>query len=152
MFTGDSSGDWLMKALNLTGFANKPVSVGRDDGLRLKGAFVTALVRCAPPKNKPTLEEIKESLGFLVEEVRLLEDVKVVITLGRLAFQHYVKIYGPGGKLEFRHGAVYDLGPGRPVLVASYHPSRQNTQTGKLKWDRWLAVFETAQRLMDERS
>jgi uracil-DNA glycosylase family 4 len=150
MFTGDSSGDWLMKALHQTGFANRPTSVSRDDGLRLKGAFVTALVRCAPPKNRPTPAEIKESLGFLVEEVRLLEDVSVVLTLGRLAFQHYLKLYGPGQKLEFRHGAVYHLGPGKPVLVASYHPSRQNTQTGKLKWDQWLAVFKTARRLVNE--
>ncbi len=152
MFTGDSSGDWLIKALHLTGFANRPTSVSRDDGLRLKGAFVTALVRCAPPKNKPTPAEINGSLGFLVEELKLLEDVAVVVTLGRLAFQNYLKLYGPNRKLKFRHGAAYDMGPGKPVLVASYHPSRQNTQTGKLKWDQWLAVFETARRLVDEGS
>jgi uracil-DNA glycosylase family 4 len=152
MFTGDSSGNCLMKALHLTGFANEPTSVSKDDGLRLNRAFVTALVRCAPPKNKPTPIEIKESLGFLEEEVRLLEDAAVVVTLGRLAFQYCIRLYGPNRKLEFRHGAVYDMDPGMPVLVASCHPSRKNAQTGRLKWDQWLGVFETASRLVVEKN
>jgi uracil-DNA glycosylase len=149
MFTGDSSGTWLMRALYETGFANQPTSASRDDGLRLRGAFITALVRCAPPDNKPTRDEIGECLGYLSEELRLLRGVVVVVTLGRLAFEHYGRLTGVPRSVAFRHGAVYSPGGGRPVIVASYHPSRQNTQTGRLRWPEWLGVFQTARRIVD---
>ncbi|MGA1975593.1 MAG: uracil-DNA glycosylase [Conexivisphaerales archaeon] len=149
MFTGDSSGDWLMRALYETGFANQPKSISRDDGLRLQGAFITALVRCAPPDNKPTREEILESLGFLSEELRLLEDVVVVVTLGRLAFEYYGRLVGAPRPMTFKHGAAYKQKQGGPTLVASYHPSRQNTQTGRLRWPEWLGIFQTARRLVE---
>lgn len=144
MFTGDSSGDWLVRALYETGFANKPTSVDRDDGLELASAYITASVRCAPPNNKPTVEEIKNCSEYLLEEIRLLEGLEVVLTLGRTAFNTYLK-YAYAGiaepKPHFQHGELYEM-KGKPMLAASYHPSRQNTQTGKLTWKMWIRTFK----------
>jgi uracil-DNA glycosylase family 4 len=146
MFTGDSSGDWLIRALYETGFASQPTSERSDDGLKLKSAYVTAAVRCAPPDNKPTKEEIANCSCYLAEEIKLLKNVKVVLALGKVAFNAYTSLQNIKG-LEFKHAAAYDLSD--IALVASYHPSRQNTQTGKLTWDAWIGVFRKIRSMFD---
>jgi uracil-DNA glycosylase family 4 len=148
MFTGDSSGEWLMKALFQTGFANKSSSIDRWDGLVLDSAYVTAVVRCAPPKNKPAPKEIANCSNYLVEELRILRNVKVVVTLGRIAFENYLKYaWTDTPRPTFAHGKIYSR-KDKPSLIASYHPSRQNIQTARLKWDMWKSVFEEARRLL----
>jgi len=146
MFTGDSSGDWLVRALFESGFANQPTSERRDDGLKLKSAYITAIVRCAPPENKPTKQEIENCSCYLAEELKILRNVKVVLTLGAIAFNAYTSMQNIDG-LKFRHNASYKLS--EKTLVASYHPSRQNTQTGKLTWDAWMAVFRKIRKIID---
>jgi uracil-DNA glycosylase family 4 len=136
MFTGDSSGDTLTAALYRAGFANQPTSHHRDDGLELHDAFLTAVVRCAPPRNRPTRQEQISCRGYLAREVVLLSSVRVVLALGRIAFDGYLRLLRERGvdvpRLPFRHGACYQFEPPLPTLVVSYHPSRQNTQTGRL--------------------
>jgi uracil-DNA glycosylase family 4 len=149
MFTGDSSVDWLMRALHETGFANQSESVSVDDGLRLKSAYVTAVVRCAPPGNKPLAEEIMNCSDYLREEARILTEVDTVLTLGRIAFDAYVRYILPktAKRPRFMHGGLYvfrDL----PSLITSYHPSRQNTQTGRLTWEMWMEVFKRIKQIM----
>ena len=146
MFTGDSSGDWLMRALHESGFANQSTSERKDDGLKLNGAYITAIVRCAPPKNKPTRTEIENCSCYLAEELKLLKNVKVVLTLGALAFNTYTSLCNIKG-VKFVHGALYDING--ITLVASYHPSRQNTQTGKLKWNQWINVFTRIRKIIN---
>jgi len=141
MFTGDSSGNWLIKALYELGYANQPYSVSLDDGLNLKDVYITACLRCAPPKNKPNRDELENCREYLEEELKILKEVKVVITLGRIAFDTFLKI-NKSPKLKFKHGEKYKLG--KYTLIVSYHPSRQNTQTGKLKWEDWLNIFKEA--------
>ncbi|MEM2094926.1 MAG: uracil-DNA glycosylase [Candidatus Bathyarchaeia archaeon] len=155
MFTGNGSGDWLVKALHKFGFANKDRSLSRDDGLVLKDVYLTAAVRCAPPGNRPEKEEIENCLRFLDEELRLLQNVKVVLTLGKVAFETYVRLKHPNWNVPkplFRHGAKYNFGGGKPLIVSSYHPSRQNTQTRKLTWEAWESVFTEVRRMLDEYS
>jgi uracil-DNA glycosylase family 4 len=150
MFTGDSSGDWLIKALYETGFSNQPNSVSRDDGLKLMFAYITAAIRCAPPRNKPLAEEIRSCSEYLLEEVRLLDKVEVVLTLGRVAFDTYRRyIYPRNSRLKprFQHGGIHKP-KGMPTLVTSYHPSRQNTQTGKLSWKMWISIFEKIKQML----
>jgi uracil-DNA glycosylase family 4 len=144
MFTGDSSGDWLAKAMHVTGFASMPTSRSKDDGLVLRGAYITAAVRCAPPDNKPLPSELANCSQYLVSELQLLKNVKVVLALGRIGFYAYCKAVGARG-LSFGHGARYDVGG--KALLASYHPSRQNTNTGKLTWRMWIKIFRTAKAL-----
>jgi uracil-DNA glycosylase family 4 len=153
MFTGDGpsgAGDFLMRALHELGLASLPYSRAREDGLELSGAFLSAVVRCAPPGNRPTREEIENCLPFLVEELRLLREVRAVLALGRVAFSGCLKALEslgaalPNPRPRFSHGAVYELGERLPVLVASYHPSRQNTQTGRLTPGMFRAVLEKA--------
>lgn len=144
MFTGDSSGDWLYRALYETGFATQPESEHKDDGLQLKEAFVTAPVRCAPPQNKPTAEEIRTCTPYLARELASFKNVKTIICLGGIGFKAYCSIAGLKG-LKFGHHHRFDLGNG-VRLISSYHPSRQNTNTGRLLWDSWLAVFQEARR------
>lgn len=152
VFTGDSSGDWLYRAMHQTGFANQPVSISRDDGLEMKGAWVTATVRCAPPDNKPARAEILECRRYLEREIGLLKEVRVVVALGRLAFENYLALVrgeGRGACREgFAHDAEHRFGAGMPVLISSYHPSRQNTQTGRLTETMLRAVFERARGLV----
>lgn len=152
VFTGDSSGDWLYRAMHQTGFANQAESVSRDDGLALKDAWVTATVRCAPPDNKPSREEVLACRAFLEREMDLLRDIKVVIALGRLAFDNYLGLLRGQGhdvaRLEFAHDAAHELGAGLPRLISSYHPSRQNTQTGRLTEPMLMEVFDRARRLL----
>jgi uracil-DNA glycosylase len=136
MFTGDGSADTLMAALYRAGFANRPTSVSRDDGLELRDAFMTAVARCAPPDNKPTSQEQLSCRQYLAREWDLLSNVSVVLALGRIAFDGYLALLKERGvtvpRLTFRHGGVDTFEPPLPTLVASYHPSRQNTQTGRL--------------------
>jgi len=145
MFTGDGSAQFLMAALHRHGFSNQATSNRRDDGLELRGAYMTAIVRCAPPKNKPALTEIRNCKRYWTEELRLLSDVKVVLALGRVAFDTYVKLLKEKGLetkgLRFHHAAFYQLPDPYPALSASYHPSRQNTQTGKLTEAMFDTVF-----------
>ena len=153
MFTGDGSGAWLIRAMYRAGFATRPTTVRRGDGLRLRGAYLTAPVRCAPPMNKPTPDEIARCLPFLERELDVLTGVRVVIALGRVGFDVCRRLYAarglPARALEFAHGAEYDLGPHGPVLIASYHPSRQNTNTGKLTEPMLDAVFRRARAILD---
>lgn len=150
MFTGNGSGDWLIKALYEAGFANQPVSQNRDDGLELCSAYITALARCAPPGNKPTRKEIENCAPYLTEELMLLREAKLVLTLGRIAFDSYLARRpdrAATSKPVFKHGALYDLG-NPPLIVASYHPSRQNTQTRRLTWQAWTNVFTEIRRVL----
>jgi uracil-DNA glycosylase family 4 len=147
MFTGDSSGDWLAKAMNETGFANLPESRSKNDGLVLKDAYVTAAVRCAPPNNKPLPSELENCSQYLRAELRLLSNAKVVLVLGKVAFDAYRKAANVRC-VVFSHGARHDLGRGK-ILLASYHPSRQNTNTGRLTWRMWLDVFKMARSIID---
>jgi uracil-DNA glycosylase len=156
VFTGDSSGDWLYEALHRFGFADRPTSVSRDDGLRLIDCYVNAAARCAPPANKPTSLELARCRPYLEAEMRMLPNVKVVVTLGRVALECFVKTASfpgraPGTKpLRFAHGAETRLADGT-VLLCSFHPSRRNTHTGLLTRPMWHDIFRRARRLVDSR-
>ena len=153
MFTGDSSGDFLYKALFNSGFGSQPTSTDRDDGLRLVDAYITAPVRCAPPGNKPTREEFRACRTFLEQEVDLLPNVRVVVALGRLALDSYLTVWLDRGLIRrrsdypFSHGVHHRLPPGLPALLCSYHPSRQNTQTGLLTMQMLQSVFDRARQM-----
>jgi len=146
MFTGDGSAQFLMAALHKFGFASSPTSESRDDGLQLRDAYMTAIVRCAPPKNKPRPREIENCKRYWTQELRLLKNVRVILALGRVAFDTYVRNLKEQGievkGLKFRHGAFYRLPKPYPALCASYHPSRQNTQTGKLTVPMFSRMFQ----------
>ena len=147
IFTGDSSGDWVAKAMFETGFANNPTSSSKDDGLVLTGAYMTAAVKCAPPHNKPTSLEKLNCSQYLLAEIKALEDTtKVILTLGKVAFDAYCKLFKIK-RLAFIHGARYSL-KSQKTLLASYHPSRRNTNTGKLTWNMWIDVFKTARMII----
>jgi len=153
MFTGDRSGDWLYRALYQTGFASQAASVSRDDGQTLTGAYITAAAHCAPPENKPLPAEIRNCRPFLERELELLGEVRVVVALGRIAFDNYLGILKSRGAIAskapfvFGHDVEYRPGPGLPALIASYHPSQQNTLTGKLTEKMLADVFRRARRL-----
>ena len=154
VFTGDGgggSGDFLMAAMHRHGFASIPTSQSIDDGLRLTDAFIAAAVRCAPPDNKPTPEEITACQPHLEAELALLKNVKVVVTLGKIAFDVWWKVMAGRGVVvkprpAFAHGAVCKP-KGSPIVIASYHPSRQNTNTGKLTPQMMSSIFSKAARL-----
>jgi uracil-DNA glycosylase family 4 len=153
VFTGDGiggSGDFLMSALHRAGFANLPTSHHPDDGLRLRDAYIAAAVRCAPPDNKPTLEEIERCLPHLADEMSALPRVRVVVALGRIAFDAYLRLLAQHSgavrpRPAFGHGAAYNL-PNGVTLLGCYHPSRQNTNTGKLTASMMDQVFSRARR------
>jgi uracil-DNA glycosylase family 4 len=145
MFTGDSSGDWLAKVLYESGFANIPTSQKIDDGLQLTDAYITASARCAPPDNKPTREELDNCFSFLIKELEILKDVTVIICLGRIAFDTCCKLLGIK-HAKFGHGTKFTHG--RYTIICSYHPSRQNTQTGRLSWSQWKSVFSSARDIL----
>ncbi|MFQ5998060.1 MAG: uracil-DNA glycosylase, partial [Candidatus Bathyarchaeia archaeon] len=152
LFTGDDSGNWLVKALYENGFANKPTSLDRNDGLRLCSTYITAAVRCAPPGNKPTKTEFENCSEYLKEELTRLKQVEMVVTLGKLSFDSYLaNVELPAGRRKpaFKHGVIYDFGKGLPMLASSYHPSRQNTQTGKMTWPMWMGTFRKIRRILD---
>ena len=149
IFTGDRSGDFLYRALHRAGFANQPWSRHRGDSLKLRDCYITAAVRCAPPDNKPTPQELATCQPYLVEEIRLLRRARVVVALGRIAFDAFLKAWVRAGRPmpiprpRFAHGAVAEL-PGGVRLLASYHPSQQNTQTGRLTAAMFQRIFARA--------
>lgn len=145
MFTGDGSGDWLARAMYESGFANMPTSRSKDDGLVLKDAYITAAIRCAPPDNKPLTIELMNCSQYLVSELQILKDIKVILMLGKVGFDAYCRAAGLR-KLRFSHGASYEIND--KMLLASYHPSRQNTNTGKLTWHMWFDIFKKARSIL----
>jgi len=136
MFTGDGSADFLIPAMHHAGLANMPTSERRGDGLRLKGAYLTAVCRCAPPDNAPTRSELASCRPFLLREISVLKNIRAVLALGKIALDGYLAALKDNGYalkgVKFAHGAEYPMPAGLPRLFASYHPSRQNTQTGRL--------------------
>jgi uracil-DNA glycosylase family 4 len=156
MFTGDSSGNTLFAALHRAGFANQPTSEHRNDGLELRDAFITAVARCAPPQNRPTRQEQLNCRGYLVRELELLSSVRVVLALGRIAFDGYLDLLRERGvdvpRLSFQHNACCKFEPPLPTLVVSYHPSRQNTQTGRLTPAMLDGVFRRIRDLLAQSS
>lgn len=157
IFTGDRSGDWLFAALHRAGYALHPYSVSRDDGQQLFGVYISAVVRCAPPDNKPRPQEIRNCRPYLVRELELLTGLRAVVALGKVAFDGYLAVLKSRGDIAsrapfvFRHGAEYVTGPGQPLLIASYHPSQQNTFTGKLTEEMFQEVFDRAARVAPPR-
>jgi uracil-DNA glycosylase family 4 len=154
MFTGDSSGDWLYDALHRAGFASQPLSTSRDDGQVLSDCYITAAGRCAPPDNKPLPEELVRCRPYLAAELRLFTRTRVVLVLGRIAHEAWLKASGWWDRLPararpmFAHAAETALDDGT-VLLASFHPSRQNTQTRRLTRAMWQQVFTRARSLVE---
>jgi uracil-DNA glycosylase len=154
-FTGDASGKFMYPVLYETGFANQPTATDQNDGLRLTGLYITAAARCAPPDNKPLREELANCAPFLERELEGLKNLHVIVALGRIGFEAYLnylirrKLIPSKREYEFRHSAEYVLPDGR-VLLASYHPSNQNTQTGKLTKAMFQMVFQRARDLANE--
>jgi uracil-DNA glycosylase family 4 len=147
-FTGDASGKFLYPALYRIGFANQPEATSRDDGLELSDMYITACGRCAPPKNKPTAEELNNCQPYLEREIELLQP-KVIVALGRIAFERILRIYSaPIAGKKFAHNTVFRLDAG-PWLVCSYHPSQQNTSTGKLTVEMFDAMWAQVRSLLE---
>ena len=151
MFTGDASGDFLYPALFRAGFANAPDT--REEGFRLQDVFISAVCRCVPPKNKPTPEEMRNCLPWLAEEMACLPNLRGIVALGRVAFDGVLKLPAFSGvnrkELTFHHGAFYKLGDGLPWLLCSYHPSRQNTQTGRLSAFMFDSIWQQAREQLE---
>ncbi len=159
MFTGDRSGDWLYRALYKFGFANQPVSISKNDGLKLNNCYITAIVRCAPPENKPTSKEISNCNFYLKNEIELLKNIKVIITLGELAFKTTIKTLNElgfekiDGNLKFSHSNVVTFSKNDKEnlkLICSYHPSQRNTFTGKLTEKMFDEIFSTARKFLSD--
>jgi uracil-DNA glycosylase family 4 len=154
-FTGDASGNFMYPVLYETGFASQPTAVDREDGLKLKDLYITAAVRCAPPDNKPLPSELANCSTYLERELDGLKRLKVVVALGKIGFDAYLNSLKRRGQIatrglySFGHGASYSL-PNGKILLASYHPSNQNTQTGKLTRPMFVQIFKQAARLADE--
>lgn len=148
IFTGDSSGDFLFGALYRAGFANQPVATHPGDGLALTDIYISAAGRCAPPDNKPTREELETCRPYLLTDMRLLHRLQGIIALGSIGFEAILTVLRQQGhsipRLKFGHGALYPLGKGLPWLLASYHPSQQNTQTGRLTPEMFDAIWQKA--------
>jgi uracil-DNA glycosylase family 4 len=151
MFTGDRSGDILYKVLHKTGFASQPVALSREDGMELHDLYITAAAHCAPPGNKPTPDELRNCRPYFERELALLTDLKVVVALGKIAFDVYLDVLKSRGDIAsrapylFGHDVEYRM-PGLPTLIASYHPSQQNTSTGKLTEKMLTDVFRRARK------
>ncbi len=154
MFTGDRSGDWLYAALHEAGFASQPTSTDRDDGLRLRDAYISATARCAPPDNRPLPDEIAHCRAFLVEELQLLARLRAVIVLGQVALLGFLQAWAAAGhappspRPRFGHGLTHRL-DAHTGLIVSYHPSQQNTFTGKLTRPMFAEIFAIARRMVD---
>lgn len=152
-FTGDASGDWLYEALHRYGWANRPVSRSRDDDLELTDCYITAAVRCAPPDNRPTREELDRCRPYLLAELALLPEVRAVLALGRIGWESWLRAAGWWQRLgvrdrpRFAHGEETVL-PNAMVLVSSFHPSRQNTNTGRLTRPMWHDIFDQLRRIV----
>lgn len=153
MFTGDRSGDWLFRALHKAGFANQPTSMHRNDGLKLSDCYITATLRCAPPQNKPSPEEIANCRPYLLREIALLKNVRVILGLGKIGFDNALAALGEifdlplSPKPKFAHGAEYSLNS-RLTVLASFHPSQQNTFTGKLTEAMFDRIFRRVRQLL----
>ena len=153
VFTGDSSGDWVYDALHRYGWANQPGSRSKTDGLELNDCYVTASARCAPPDNRPSPSELETCRDFLQREMQMLEATEVVLALGRIAWESWLRAanwweqLGPGGRPRFAHGEVTVL-PDGMTLITSFHPSRQNTNTGRLTRSMWYDVFDRARAIV----
>jgi uracil-DNA glycosylase family 4 len=158
MFTGDRSGDILYRVLHKTGFASQASSVSRDDGLTLQGIYITAAAHCAPPDNKPLPEELHNCRPYIERELDLLTELRVVVALGKIGFDVYLDILKSRGVIAsrapfpFGHGVEYKFGAGLPRLIGSYHPSQQNTSTGKLTEKMLTDVFRRAAKLAGQGS
>jgi len=153
MFTGDDSGNFLYPALYKAGFASQPTAIKVDDGLTLNGMFITALCRCVPPDNKPAADEISRCLPYLREEIQLLKKLQGVVALGKIAFDQVMRELHPagGGGVNhlFGHGVFVNGDETHPWVLGSYHPSRQNTQTGRLTPQMFDAIWQTVNRLLE---
>jgi uracil-DNA glycosylase family 4 len=153
MFTGDASGVFLFSALYRAGFANQPVAVDRDDGLKLTDIFISAVGRCAPPDNQPTRTEMENCRPYLLAELDLLPRLEGIVVLSRIAFDNVLDIYRRRGLdtlgLSFGHGAFYRLGTTLPWLLTSFHPSRQNTQTGRLTVAMFDQIWQKSRRMLE---
>jgi uracil-DNA glycosylase len=160
MFTGDSSGKFLYPALYRAGFSNQEYSRHRDDCLQLSDLFISAVCRCAPPDNKPTTAEIYNCRVYLGQEIQFLDKLEGIVALGQIAFKETLRNFypdrGSNGEFRFGHGNFFPNENGKPWLLASYHPSRQNTQTGRLTQDMfdeiWVKVAEELNRVKKVRS
>jgi uracil-DNA glycosylase family 4 len=155
VFTGDASAKFLVRALFACGFANQPTSERKDDGLEYKDAYVLAALRCVPPGNKPLLSEMENCYPYFVREMTLLENAKVVVALGKIAFdtsvKHMKKEFGIKTRgVVFKHGAAYRFGPDHPALIGCYHPSPRNTNTGTLSQAMMRRVFRKAKKIATE--
>ena len=144
MFTGDSSGDWLTKIMYQYGFASIPTSQTLDDGLVLSDVYITAAVRCAPPQNKPTKEEMEICSDYLHQEYQILKNITVILCLGKIAYDATCKLVKVKPE-KFGHNKLFEYDSVK--VLTSYHPSKQNTQTGRLTWKMWSAVFQKAKKL-----
>jgi len=154
IFTGDRSGDWLFRALHKAGFANQPLSVSRGDGLRLTDCYVTAAVRCAPPANRPLPAEIANCRPYLIRELELLTRVRVIVALGRLAFDAAINSVGLDESVKPRPKFGHEVETRLKqdiTLLASFHPSQQNTFTGRLTEPMFDRIFTAAQRIISSR-
>lgn len=155
IFTGDRSGEFLYRALWQAGFANQPQSMSSDDGLLLKDAYITATLRCVPPDNKPARDEILNCRPYLVREIALLKNVRLVVPLGGIALDAYLSVLQDEGKItsrakfRFAHGAEFQTHDGGPPVLTSYHPSQQNTSTGKLTAEMLRDIFLRARRIIE---
>jgi uracil-DNA glycosylase family 4 len=153
IFTGDGSGDFLYRALHQAGFASQPQSISVEDGLQLTDLYINAVCRCAPPDNRPAPEEVANCLPFLQREIELLPRLVGMVALGQNAFDTLLRLLRQRGytvpRLEFAHGAFYHLDDNLPWLLASYHPSRQNTQTGRLTVEMFAAIWAQVHQLLD---
>jgi len=144
--TGDSSGGWVAKVMFKHGFASIPTSQSTDDGLVLYDAYITAAVKCAPPQNKPTREEMKNCFIYLQEELKILKNITVILCLGKIAYDATCKLLEIKPE-KFGHNKLFTYNNFK--ILTSYHPSRQNTQTGRLSWKDWSAVFVKAKKLIN---
>lgn len=153
MFTGDESGNWLFRALHKAGFVSQPQSLDRGDGMQLSDCYITATLRCAPPLNKPTTEEVQHCRSFLTREVAMLRNVRVIMGLGKIGFEAALDAFREMGRIEFKrkpkfgHNLAYQLG--ELTFIASFHPSQQNTFTGRLTEPMFDRVFRTAKRILE---
>jgi uracil-DNA glycosylase family 4 len=158
MFTGDASGDFLYPALHKNGFSNQPESHSKKDGLELSNIFITAVCRCAPPLNRPSMDEQLNCRGYLLREILLLENLKGIVALGSIAFNNAIVILKNMFELDlkkrpkFRHGGYYSWVKSTIWLLSSYHPSRQNTQTGRLTEAMFSEIWATAAELIANKS
>jgi uracil-DNA glycosylase family 4 len=148
MFTGDCSGDWVSKVMHKHGFASLPTSLSINDGLVLYDAYITAVLRCAPPQNKPTRIEMENCFAYLQDELKILKNITMILCLGKIAYDTTCKLLKIKPE-KFGHNKVFVYN--NYTILTSYHPSKQNTQTGRLTWSQWSAVLKKAKKLIQKK-